>query len=296
MFRMLHGDLMASRFAFLFVTSLIGAALLVAVSVKATDPVTLTRIRRFARRQELLVTTGNAPLVVRALALTHRWRVLGLSTGVFLGILWALRDARLTINFAAAFVGWFVGAVISEWRLAGLPVEGGRRTASLTRRTIWGYLRADSTILLGATCAAVGGLFVAVVVRSDRHTPVLTEAVGWLLVAVVGLGIVWATLLRVASRPQPGSAPELLAADDALRARSANVLAGSAIVAAGFPAANLLSLMADTGSLDSVGTWGTASLVALFATIITGWLVAVRRSPVRTRPWSASAVSSSTAP
>ena len=292
---MLHGDVMASRIAFLFFAALIGAALLVAVSLRASGPVTLTRARRFARRQELLVTTANGPVVVRALAVTHRWRVLGLSTGVFLGILWALRDARLTINVVAAFVGWFVGAVIAEWRLAGLPVEGGRRTASLTRRTIWGYLRADSTILLGATCAGVAGLFVAVVVQSGGHTPVLTKAVGWLLVAVVGLGIVWATLLRVASRPQPGSAPELVAADEALRARSANVLAGSAIVAAGFPAANLLSLMADTGSLDSIGVWGAASVVSLFVTVIVGWLVAVRRSPIRTRT-AARSLSSEAAP
>ena len=275
---------MVNRFSFLFVAALLGAVVLTLVARTATGPVTLNRARRFARRQELLVTSTNGLLVLRALTVTHRWRTLGLTTGVFLGVLWALRDARLTINFTAAFLGWFVGAVIAEWRLAGLPVEGGRRTASLARRTISGYLRTDSTVLLGATVVALVSLFAAVTLRAGGDGTVLTQAVGWMLVAVVGLGAVWATLRRVASRPQPGSTPELLAADDALRARSANVLAGSAIVAAGYPASSLLSLMGDPGSLDSTSTWGTAGLVSLFVTVAVGWLVAVRRSPVRTHP------------
>ena len=275
---------MVNRFTVLIVAALLGAVVLALMASSANGPVTLSRTRRFARRQELLVTTSNGPLVVRALAVTHRWRVLGLTTGLLLGLLWALRDARLNLNFTAAFLGWFVGAVVAEWRLSGLPVEGGRRSASLARRTIWGYLRADSAALLVLTCVALVGLFAAVTVRSDGDERVLLEAGGWLLVAVVGLGAVAATLRRVVSRPQPGSAPELVDADDALRARSANVLAGSAIVAAGYPAASLLTLMADTDSLDSVSSWGATSLVALLVTVVVGWLVAVRRSPVRSRP------------
>ncbi|WP_406832104.1 hypothetical protein ABEG17_04570 [Pedococcus sp. KACC 23699] len=274
---------MASRFAFLIVVALLGGATLVALSLRATAPVSLTRTRRFARRQELLVTVGNGPLVVRALTVTHRWRVLGLTTGVLLGLLWALRDARLTINFAAAFLGWFVGAVIAEWRLAGLPVEGGRRTASLARRTVWGYLRRDSTVLLALTCLALLGLFVTVSLRSGGHEAVLGQALGWLAAAALGLGAVWATLARVAGRPQPGSTPELVAADDALRARSANVLAGSAIVAAGYPAASLLALMGSTTTGDAAQGWAGASLVSTLITVVVGWLVAVSRSPVRSR-------------
>ncbi|MEO5981577.1 MAG: hypothetical protein ABIQ13_04590 [Pedococcus sp.] len=282
---------MLNRFVFLFVAALLGALVLVLVSRSATGPVTLARTRRFARRQELLVTTGNGPLVVRALTVTHRWRALGLTTGLFLGLLWALRDARVTINFAAAFLGWFVGAVVAEWRLAGLSVDGGRRTASLARRTVRGYLRVDSTVLLAATCFALLALFVAVTVRSHGDGAVLTEAAVWLLVATLGLGAVWATLLRVATRPQPGSAPELLAADDALRARSANVLAGSAIVAAGYPASSLLALMGATAASDPAEGWAAASLVSIFLTVLVGWLVAVRRSPVRTRPSPGSTLS-----
>ncbi|MGA8980091.1 MAG: hypothetical protein WB473_13370 [Pedococcus sp.] len=283
---------MINRYTVLLVAAALGAVVLVLVARNATGPVSLARTRRFARRQELLVTTTNGPLVVRALAVTHRWRVMGLSTGVFLGLLWALRDAQLTINLAAAFLGWFVGAVIAEWRLAGLPTQEGRRTASLARRTVWGYLRGDSAALLVATCLALAGLFVAVAMRSHTEGAVLTEAVGWLLVAALGLGAVWATLLRVVSRPQPRSTPELLAADDALRARSANVLAGSAIVAAGYPASSLLALMGATAAADIRQDWAAAGLVSLFVTVLVGWLVAVRPSPVRTRPATTAPVSS----
>lgn len=274
---------MASRFALLLVAVLLGGAVLVAVSLAAAGPVSLTRTRRFARRQQLLVTVGNGPLVVRALAMTHRWRVLGLTTGVLLGLVWAMRDARLTLNFAAAFLGWFAGAVIAEWRLAGLPVEGERRTASLTRRTAWGYLRMDSTILLAVTCLVLLGLFVTVSVRSQGDGAIVAQAGVWLVAATLGLGAVWVTLARVAARPQPRSTRELLAADDALRARSANVLAGSAIVAAGYPAANLLALMGATATGDTAQAWGAASLVSVFVTVIVGWLAAVRPSPVRHR-------------
>lgn len=274
---------MASRFAFLLIAALLGGAALVAFSLTAASPVTLTRTRRFARRQQLLVTVGNGPVVVRALAVTHRWRVLGLTTGVLLGLLWAMRDARLTLNFAAAFLGWFVGAVIAEWRLAGLPVEGDRRTASLNRRTAWGYLRMDSKILLVVACLVLLGLFVTLSLRFHDEGAVLTQAGAWLVSAALGLSAVWVTLTRVAARPQPGSTSEVRAADDGLRARSSNVLAGSAIVAAGFPAANLLALMGATATGDTSQTWSAASLVSVFIAVIVGWLVAVRPSPVRQR-------------
>ncbi|MGO4343048.1 hypothetical protein, partial [Pedococcus sp. 2YAF34] len=91
---------------------------------------------------------------------------------------------------------------------------------------------------------------------------------------------VTATLRRVASRPQPAVDGDLLAADDALRARSANVLAGSAVVAAGYPAASLLGLLGTTFERSS-GAWAGTSVAALLLTVVVGWLVAVRPSPAR---------------
>jgi len=272
---------MTARLTVLLVVALLGVGVVALVARGSTAPVSLPRLRRFAARQGLLVTEANGPLVVRALAVTRRWRALGLSTGVLLGLLWALRDARLTLNFTAAFLGWFVGAVVAEWRLAGLQVDPGRRTASLARRTVTAYLRRDAAVLLALACLALVVLFVAVVTRAGSGPSGLRgEATLWLGVAAAGLAAVTATLRRVASRPQPGVDGDLLAADDALRARSANVLAGAAIVAAGYPAASLLGLLGTTYGAAGDG-WAAASLAALAVTVVLGWLVAVRPSPAR---------------
>ncbi len=72
---------MINRYTVLVGAAALGAVVLVLVARNATGPVSLARTRRFARRQELLVTTTNGPLVVRALAVTHRWRVMGLARG-----------------------------------------------------------------------------------------------------------------------------------------------------------------------------------------------------------------------
>jgi len=275
---------MTVRLVVLLVAALLGVVLLVVVAGVSTAPVSLPRLRRFAARQELLVTEANGPLVVRALAVTRRWRALGLTTGVLLGLLWALRDAQLKLDFTAAFLGWFVGAVVAEWRLAGLAVEQGRRTASLARRTVAAYLRRDAAVLLGLACLALVGLYVAVMARAGSGAPGLRgEATLWLAAAAAGLAAVTATLRRVASRPQPAVDGDLLAADDALRARSANVLAGSAIVAAGYPAASLLGLLGTTTGADGEA-WAGSSLAALVVTVVVGWLVAVRPSPARRAP------------
>jgi hypothetical protein len=288
---------MTARFVVLLVVALLGVGVVLLVAGVSTAPVSLPRLRRFAARQELLVTEANGPLVVRALAVTRRWRALGLTTGVLLGLLWALRDHRLTLNFTAAFLGWFVGAVVAEWRLAGLVVETGRRTASLARRTVTAYLRRDAAVLLGLACLALVVLFGAVVARAGSvgsgAAGLRGEATLWLAAAAAGLAAVTATLRRVASRPQPAVDGDLLAADDALRARSANVLAGSAIVAAGYPAASLLGLLGTTFARSS-GAWAGASVAALLLTVVVGWLVAVRPSParraVRPEPTRATAV------
>jgi hypothetical protein len=266
---------------------------LVAAAVRSTRaPVERRTLETFARRQRLTVTAANGPLLLQSLTLTRRWRTLGLSTGLACGFLWAVRDGRVTLNFTAAFLGWFVGAVVAEWRIAGLPRRpDGPRAASLERRTVTAYLRPESGALLLAALLVLVGAFVAVVVRARGATGTATGAAGttattgqaaaWLLAAVVGLAVVWLTLRRVVTRRQPPAAADLLAADDALRARAANVLAGSAIAAAGVPTASLFALVGglqpDGGDLASMG------IGILVLEQVVGFLVATSASPARTR-------------
>lgn len=262
---------------------LLALAALVAGVRMSGGPVSRARLERFARRQHLTLTSTNAALVVRSLALTRRWRALGLSTGVACGVLWALREGSLTVNFLAGFLGWFVGAVVAEWRIAGVtPPEERRRVASLERRTVAAYLRTGSRVLLGAALAGLVTAFVATVAASGvQEAGPVVEAAAWLLVAGVGLALVALTLRHVVTRPQPPTTPDVIAADDALRARAANVLAGSAIAAAGVPTAALLELLGLSRHDD--GTWASLGLGVMIVELVVGFVVATTASPARTR-------------
>lgn len=232
------------------------------------------RLERFARRQQLWLSPANAALVQRSLAITHRWRVLGVWTGIAISAFWALREGRLTLDFIAAFLGWFAGAVIAEWRLAGLPVGSGTRVASLQPRKLWSYLRPRASIALAAAWLALISVFAVVIVGSaGPQTP--GEAIAILAASGVGLTVVWLTIRPVAARPQPTASADLVAADDALRARSTNVLTGAAVVAAGVPTAQLLALAGTTSP------WQWAALAALVVALLTGYLIACTASPAR---------------
>jgi len=247
------------------------------------EPVSRQRLERFATRQRLVVTADNGPLLLHALRLTRQWRSVGLWTGLACGLLWALREGQLTLNFTAAFLGWFVGAVVAEWRIAGLPATAGRRAASLDRRTLWRYLRTAAAVLLGLAVLVLTAAAVAVLVAAGAdHRDVTTRALAWLAAAAVGLALILGTLRRVVSRPQPPAAPDLLAADDALRGRAATVLAGSTIAAAGLCTSQLFHLMSRLVTSDQE-QWVALGVGVMLLETVVGYLVAVTASPVRRR-------------
>lgn len=247
----------------------------------STSPVSRRRVESFARRQRLTITVANGPLVVRSLALTRRWRSFGLWTGLACGVLWAAKDAELTINVAAAFLGWFVGAVVAEWRTAGLPRGEGRRMAFLERRTVSGYLNVGARTLMVLALVVLGTSFVAVVVMAGTsETAVMSRALVWAGATIAGLVLVGLTLRRVVTRPQPPTAPDLLAADDALRARAATVLAGSVIAAAGLPTATMFELIGTLIDGDG-GDWAPVGLAIMLLNMVVGFVVATTPTQVR---------------
>ena len=259
---------------------------LVAAAVRlAWAPVERRTLETFARRQKLRVTVANGPLLLQSLTLTRRWRTLGLSTGLSCSFLWAVRDGRVTINFTAAFLGWFVGAVVAEWRIAGLPRSGGTRLASLERRTVTAYLQRASGVLLALALAVLVGAFVRVLVLAgcaDQGTSAVGQAFAWFARAATGLALVALTLRRVVTRRQPPASGDLIAADDALRARAANVLAGSAIAAAGVPTANLFAI-AGTLLVHDGGDTSALGVGVMLLEQVVGFLVATSSTPARTR-------------
>ena len=109
----------------------VGAVLVLAALI-ARAPLKQAVADRFERRQALLITQANAPHVVAALTISHRWRRVGLVVGLAAGILWSMKDGALTFNLLAGFLGWFAGAVVAQWRIGTLDQPGERRVASLS--------------------------------------------------------------------------------------------------------------------------------------------------------------------
>jgi hypothetical protein len=244
-------------------------------------PLSRSTLETFAGRQRLTITPANGPRVVRCLAVARSWRRLGLTTGLVCGLLWAAGDARVTLNFTAGFLGWFVGAAIAEWRIAGLGREDGRRVASLDRRTVSSYLTMEARALAGLALLVLAASFVTVVVMTGAtNHAAMTGALAWCAAAAAGLLLVGLTLRRVTTRRQQPVAADLLAADDALRARAAAVLAGSLIAAMGLPTAAMVELIAGQTN-GGAGAWASAGVAVMLAEFLLGYLVATKSTAAR---------------
>lgn len=267
---------------------------LMGLSVKMSrSPLSRRHLETFARRQALTITAGNGPLVVRCLAINRTWRRVGLWSGIACGFLWAARDGQISLNLTVAFLGWFVGAAVAEWRVAGLPRGDGRRLASLERRTVSSYLSSAAQALVALSVLVLAASFLAVVLTTKVADDSATIwALLWVAAAAVGLGLVGLTLRRVAIRRQPPAAPELLAADDALRASAAAVLAGSAIAAMGLPTAAMFELIGNQAPGDA-GAWAGGGLAVMLVEFILGYLVATRTTPAPQRSQRSNRVATS---
>lgn len=268
----------------LTIVLLAAVATLVYVLVVVTHgAVSRSRVERFARRQRLAITPGNGDSVIRYLATTRRWRAWGLLLGGLLGVLWSLRDHQVRIDFTALFAGWFVGAVVAEWRVTSLA-SGSRHSARLARRTRRDYLGPAALMLPIATAVLCVGLASAGILGAARRTPhELLPIVAWAAASIAGLGVIWMVQRHILLRAQPQEAADVLAADDAVRARSLHVLSGAAVAAGGIPAASLLSLAGEVFTGWDAADVGALSLLLLFAAALTGWLLGMTSSPVPTQ-------------
>lgn len=204
-----------------------------AVLVLATTPfqdVSRERLERFAARQCLPITLGNGPAVIRYLATTRRWRGGGLLVTVAGGVSEAiLAHGQLRIGTVALFLGWFVGAVIAEWRVSVESAHGHRRAASLVPRRARDYVavRVRWAVAVSVVLLLVGQVVALVAMPSYR--------VGVLLAAGVVAALVIAAVARhVLLRAQPSAEIDVLVADESIRSRSLHVLAGSALAITGY--------------------------------------------------------------
>jgi hypothetical protein len=212
----------------------------------AGQPVSRTRMDRFARRERLTITPGNGNHVIRYLATTRRWRVVGLGGGIAASVLHYLPN-EVRFDASIVFAGWFAGALVAEVRVDHLR-HGARRAALVRARRATDYV-GRATWALGPASAVVALLTAGATLAgaaTGRAAPDPT-AVAWLLVAV---GIAVAVRLvqrRVLRRPQPLAPHDVIAADDAIRSRALHVLS------AGGAALVLLCVFAQVAAAHPVG-------------------------------------------
>src|SRR5688572_32767433 len=108
---------------------------LLVVGTYAFGPVSRERLERFARRQFLVVTVDNGNQVIRYLATTRRWRTAGFTAGALASV-WSepTSHAVLPVGAFVIFVGWLLGAVIAEARVARLAHQPVRSASLRPRR------------------------------------------------------------------------------------------------------------------------------------------------------------------
>ena len=254
------------------ILALVGALVLLIMVIGGEVGGMRSRVERFARKQSLPITVGNGDIVIGYLAVTRRWRRSGLLVGLALTIGYSqtigssVTHEGLHVNFLALFVGWFVGAVIAEWRIS-TAASGSRRVASLAPRRLASYLPpsswvAPALVFAGAAAAGLVGL-VAIVISRHRVPAALIVSLAALVLVVAVIRVV---VRHVLSRPQPQGALDVLAADDAIRSRSLRVLAGSSLALGGYLLATVLaaaSWYAGAGFTSAAGPFGFAAVTLL---------------------------------
>jgi hypothetical protein len=257
-----------------------GMVLAVVLLAFVLRDVTRARLERFARRQALDVTVTNGPVVIDYLATTRRWRVAGFVGGLLIefGATFT-HQARPSIGGVGALVGWFVGALVAEWRMESRHGAGVRRAASLSARRISDYV---PQWFVAVNLAVWAGALTLGVTEATTLRPLQWSVVVELAFAAAVTPATWLVARRVLARPQTLVAPDVLAADDALRSRSLHVLAGCALAINGFLAALITSAGQILGANWLPDPWSFAiDVVGAFVLPLLGWVAAT--SPFATR-------------
>lgn len=263
--------MVGSRFLVLALL-LLGLVVIVAAIgwVVARRPLQRSTVERFARRQRLGLVDANAAYVVGALVITHRWRRAGLVLGLLVGMGWSLQRGSLTLHFLAGFLGWFVGAVIAEWRISRLDQPGTRRVAGLETRNLGRYL----TLPVLAVAGVIALLVVAAASAALARAGLSWQWAAWMLYAVAVLTGLALTARAVVNRPSGFVDGAVRDADDALRCHGLTVLVGSGVAAA-YPVISAFAVAAahpDGAPYSMDPAWTVLVMAAL---IITGLWIAV---------------------
>jgi hypothetical protein len=271
------------------VVLVIGAYCLLDLFATPFQKVSRARVEKFARRQSLPITADNGPQVIRYLATTRRWRGSGLLVSIGATVLGPLvvqvfwpdhAPQNVGVNGLALFVGWFVGAVIAEWRVSTAATAGPWRAAVLEPRRLGDYVRRPSLVVPATACIVLAAFEVfALGFVLARHRDGLAPVLGWIALTVVAGTLVVLVGRRVLLRPQRYADADLIAGDDALRSRSLHVLAGCAVAIAGYLLAGLAKQLTGYSSVLGGGVGLLVALVGGFLAPALGFMIATASVP-----------------
>lgn len=264
---------------FLAIAALVVASILVLVLDFVNGPVARHRLELFARRQRLTVTVDNGNQVIRYLATTRRWRTAGFLGGLIAAQPFRPDGAIIEFSFLAMFAGWFLGALIAEVRVEHLA-HGPVRVASLQPRRPDRYVRRFAWALVPAAAVVAVTTGAATVVAGvlGWADPDWAWAGIWLALAIAAAMTVRLIQRAVLRRAQPAAAPDVIAADDAIRSRSLHVLSGGGAALVLFMTLNLVNEMHPRG-FDAQMIISAVTVFGVFGVALLGWLVATSMWP-----------------
>ena len=214
--------------------------------------------------------------VARYVGRTHdfarRGMVLGLLGAVVLGVAWY---QRITLGFGEGPVGdlvtmglggWFIGLLLSA-RYWHRPTGAGPRTAPLTPRDPDRYRSPALARTMVAVAALSGLLGLAGLLPGNSTERVAVAGLG--VVTVAAMGSAARTQRRIARRPQPFVGSGLLAADEAMRVTSAQVI-GRAGIGVGLVVVGWQASFAIRGVVGPTGAdwWGFVPAAPLLAGLV----------------------------
>jgi hypothetical protein len=217
---------------------LLPGVVLTVVLLRAYTDVDEAFVESWARAHALDLTPSNRPMVrwyLHAARVLRTWGAVGgLVLPPLIGAAFGSQAAEDALFFLV-FLGYLIGALYAEVALVR-PLEGGRRQAVLVPRDVAHYL--PWRLLLGPRCVAVVAVIAGaagVLVGYDRDadsgmsgSPRVSAAVMLALALLVVLSLERMERWLV-ERPQPFASPDLVAADDAIRAQSLHSIAGSGL-------------------------------------------------------------------
>lgn len=256
-------------------------------------------LSRRSRRGDQALSPADAMMANHRTAVAWRWAGLGLGAAAA-AVTANTVSLGLGLLLAPAVFGPFVIAGVIAGELATTPQRQGVRTAALQTRSVRQYLPRLLSALVAVSTLGLGSLLVTTTLMgsaddlgrvgrslsrvcspaisagggpvSASHSPWpgLFYSVPLAIAVIVGIVAAALALRTVVLRPRGGSDPELIAADDVLRRRSAEavVAATGVMVAASLVG---VSFTAGSGLLGTCPT--TAGTLLGFALLVLATLM-----------------------